>query len=76
MTFPPTSKYLYNIRKYHHFIMNKIPGAPFTNMVGSRSAGDLMSQTSKVRILHSADEDNSSFGFENRLPVPEPQNWQ
>ena len=55
--------------------------------VGIQSAGELVFETSQLRILHSAEEDNPgsnpafsrgrqlvSFQFGNRLPVPEHRN--
>ena len=46
--------------------------------VGIQSAGDLVSQTSQLRILYPAEEDNLivSVRFENRLPVPEHQKYK
>ena len=44
--------------------------------MGIPSAGDSVSQTSQLRILHSSEEKYVSLWFENRLPVLQQENWQ
>ena len=43
--------------------------------VGIQSTGEMVSETSQLRILHSAEEDNlSPFDSKIVLPMPEPRN--